>query len=71
MRPDSKDKQEEAMVYKVDGIRSVDFGVTDLKAAEKFYTEVWTLKPVAEAAQRLGLSARHGIRASHPRLASA
>lgn len=37
------------MAYKVDGIRSVDFGVTDLKAAEKFYTEVWHLKPVASS----------------------
>ena len=38
-----------AQPYKVDGIRSVDFGVTDLKAAERFYTEVWNLKPVASS----------------------
>ncbi|HWE72134.1 MAG TPA: VOC family protein [Stellaceae bacterium] len=38
-----------AQAYKVDGIRSVDFGVTDLKAAERFYTEVWNLKPVASS----------------------
>jgi catechol 2,3-dioxygenase-like lactoylglutathione lyase family enzyme len=37
------------MAHRVDGIRSVDFGVTDLKAAEKFYTEVWNLKPVASS----------------------
>lgn len=35
------------MAHRVDGIRSVDFGVTDLKTAERFYTEVWNLKPVA------------------------
>jgi len=35
--------------HRVDGIRSVDFGVTDLKAAEKFYTEVWNLKAVASS----------------------
>jgi len=35
------------MAHRVDGIRSVDFGVTDLKAAERFYTEVWNLKSVA------------------------
>ena len=35
--------------HRVDGIRSVDFGVTDLKAAERFYTEVWNLKPVASS----------------------
>ena len=37
------------MAHRVDGIRSVDFGVTDLKAAERFYTEVWNLKPVASS----------------------
>jgi catechol 2,3-dioxygenase-like lactoylglutathione lyase family enzyme len=37
------------MAHRVDGIRSVDFGVTDLKAAAKFYTEVWNLKPVASS----------------------
>jgi catechol-2,3-dioxygenase len=36
-----------AQAHRVDGIRSVDFGVTNLKAAERFYTEVWNLKPVA------------------------
>src|SRR5215469_10553371 len=35
------------MTHRVDGIRSVDFGVTDLKAAAAFYTEVWNLMPVA------------------------
>src|SRR6185437_2674571 len=41
--------KEETMAHRVDGIRSVDFGVTDLKAAERFYTEVWNLKPVASS----------------------
>lgn len=38
-----------AQAHRVDGIRSVDFGVTDLKAAERFYTEVWHLTPVASS----------------------
>ena len=32
---------------RVDGVRSVDLGVTDLAARVKFYTEVWRLEPVA------------------------
>lgn len=33
---------------KVNALRSIDLGVTDVKARQKFYTEVWGLQTVAE-----------------------
>jgi catechol-2,3-dioxygenase len=58
------------MAHRVDGIRSVDFGVTDLKAAERFYTEVWNLKPVAKASGSVylrGTGYEHHILGLHQR----
>ncbi|HVA34861.1 MAG TPA: VOC family protein [Stellaceae bacterium] len=33
---------------RVDGLRSVDLGVTDLKSRARFFTEIWRLAPVVE-----------------------
>jgi catechol-2,3-dioxygenase len=33
---------------RVDGLRGVDLGVTDLKSRARFYTDVWRLTPVVE-----------------------
>lgn len=58
------------MAHRVDGIRSVDFGVTDLKAAERFYTEVWNLKPVASTKSSVylrGTGYEHHILGLHRR----
>ena len=33
---------------RVDGLRSVDLGVTDLKSRARFYTDIWRLAPVVE-----------------------
>ncbi len=35
------------MPPRVTGLKSVDFGVTDLEAAARFYTDIWHLTPVA------------------------
>ncbi|HXP31783.1 MAG TPA: VOC family protein [Stellaceae bacterium] len=54
----------------VNGVRSVDLGVTDLKAAAKFYTEIWGLRPVAERAGSVylrGTGPSHHIVALHAR----
>lgn len=59
-----------AQAHKVDGLRSVDFGVTDLKAAERFYTEVWNLKPVASSSGSVylrGTGYEHHILGLHQR----
>jgi catechol 2,3-dioxygenase len=54
----------------VDGVRSVDLGVTDLKSRARFYTDVWRLAPVAEQPGSVYLRAtgpHHHVMALHAR----
>ena len=54
----------------VTAIRSIDFGVTDLKARQKFYTEIWGLETVAEGKGSIylrGTGAAHHIVGLHQR----
>jgi catechol 2,3-dioxygenase-like lactoylglutathione lyase family enzyme len=54
----------------VDGLRSVDLGVTDLKSRARFYTDVWRLTPVTEhpgSVYLRGTGAYHHVLALHAR----
>jgi catechol 2,3-dioxygenase-like lactoylglutathione lyase family enzyme len=54
----------------VDGVRSVDLGVTDLRASIKFYTETWSLALVVEhagSAYLRGTGSHHHVLALHAR----
>jgi len=54
----------------VDGLRSVDLGVTDLKSRTRFFTDVWRLAPVAEhpgSVYLRGTGAYHHVLALHAR----
>jgi catechol 2,3-dioxygenase len=58
------------MPNSVNGLRNIDFGVSDLKAAAKFYTEIWNLTPVAEGKGALylrGTGPEHHILGLHQR----
>ncbi len=58
------------MANSVNGLKSVDFGVTDLPAATKFYTEIWNLTPVAEGKGSVyfrGTGPEHHILGIHQR----
>lgn len=58
------------MPNSVNGVKSLDFGVTDLKAATKFYTEIWNLTPVAEGRSSVyfrGTGPEHHILGLHQR----
>ncbi len=58
------------MTSSVNGLLSVDFGVTDLKAAAAFYTDVWHLTPVADGKDALyfrGTGPKHHILGLHKR----
>jgi catechol 2,3-dioxygenase-like lactoylglutathione lyase family enzyme len=58
------------MANKVNGVKSIDFGVSDLKAAAKFYTEIWNLTPVADGKDAIylrGTGAEHHILGLHQR----
>jgi len=58
------------MPNSVNGLRSIDFGVTDVKAAAKFYTEIWGLRPVADGKGSIflrGTGPEHHILGLHQR----
>lgn len=55
---------------KVNAVRSIDFGVTDVAARQKFYTEIWGLRTVAESGGAVylrGTGPFHHIIALHQR----
>jgi len=55
---------------RVDGLRSVDLGVTDLKSRARFYTDIWCLAPVVEhpgSVYLRGTSAYHHVLGLHAR----
>jgi catechol-2,3-dioxygenase len=52
------------------GVRSVDFGVVDVAAAARFYTQAWRLAPAAQrdgAVYLRGVGPAHHLLALHPR----
>jgi catechol 2,3-dioxygenase-like lactoylglutathione lyase family enzyme len=54
----------------VNGVRSIDLGVSDLDRTAKFYQEIWGLRPVAERAGSIylrGTGPNHHIVALHAR----
>lgn len=54
----------------VNGLRSVDLGVTDLKSRTRFYTDVWRLAPVVEhpgSVYLRGTGANHHVLGLHAR----
>src|SRR6185437_8627171 len=54
--------------YSVRAVRAVDFGVTDLETAARFFSDVWNLTPVAGPADEMlmrGTSAFHHILRLH------
>ena len=54
----------------ITGLRSVELGVANLPANEKFYTDVWGLAPVAHEGNAVylrGTGSAHHIVALHPR----
>lgn len=58
----------------VDGVRSVDLGVTDSTARVKFFTDVWRLDPIArhrDAVYLRGTGPQHHLLALHPRAEAA
>lgn len=55
---------------RVDGLRSVDLGVTDLKSRARFYTDIWRLAPVVEhpgSVYLRGTGAYHHVLGLHAR----
>ena len=54
----------------VDGVRSIDLGVSDLRSSARFYATIWGLSPVTEAADAVyfrGTGPYHHILALHAR----
>lgn len=55
---------------RVDGLRSVDLGITDLKSRARFYTDIWRLAPVVEhpgSVYLRGTSPYHHVLGLHAR----